>query len=206
MISLKKEQFEKILLAGIVIAGLIYSYVIYLFLPQRANLQIQSQELAKREAYYVRLEEVQSNLPQLQKEAQDLELELKRQSTQMPVKLDKAQLLVELYALAKQKGMSPQSLTFDNVQDKESYQEFDMTFTGEGSAASILNFLQELQHGSALQVAVRGVNLTTQKGVMKAELKLAAYGSLNSNLTPGDKPVFMNSPFGVDSPAKMFTP
>lgn len=188
------------------IAGVIYAYVTYLFLPQRATLQIQSQELTKREAYYLKLQDAQSDLPQLQREAQDLQRKMQQQSTQRLGKLNNAQLLVELYVIAKQQGVNPQTLTFDSVQAKESYQEISMTFTCEGSPASILALIQDLQHGPSLQVAVRGVNLSTQKGVMKAELKLAAYASPSSNLTPSDKPVFMNSPFGVDSPAQMFTP
>ncbi|HVJ48878.1 type 4a pilus biogenesis protein PilO [Desulfitobacterium sp.] len=178
----------------------------YLFLPQWATLQAQSQELTKREAYYQKLQEAQSNLPQLQKEAQGLQSKMQQQSTQMHGKLDNAQLLVDLYVLAKQEGVNPQSLTFDSVQNIESYQEINMSFTCEGSPASVLTLIQNLQQGSSLRVAVRGVNLSTQKGVMKAELKLAAYSSPSSSLTPGTKPAFMKSSFGVDSPAKMFTP
>lgn len=202
---LKKEQFEKILLVGIIIAGVIYAYVTYLFLPQQVNLQIQSQELGQREAHYQKLEEAQSDLSQIQIEAQDLQRKL-QQSTQITENLDNPQILVKLYVLAKQQGVSPQSLTFDSVQKKESYKEVNMTFVCEGTPASVLNLLQDLQHGSSFQAAVRGVNLTTDKGVMKAELKLQAYTPLGINVTPSDKPVFMNSPFGVASPSQMFTP
>lgn len=168
-------------------------------------MQQQKQELTKRQTYYQKLQDAQSNLTALQKEAQDLQGKMQRQSSQIPGKLDNAQLLVDLYSAAKQKGVNPQSLTFDNVQNKESYQEIDMTFTCEGSPAAVLTLIQDLQHGSALQVAIRGVNLTLQKGVMKAELKLAAYTNSGLNGTQS-KPAFMNSSFGVDIPAKMFAP
>lgn len=193
-------------MAGIVIAGGIYAYVAYLFLPQWETLQRQSQELRKREAYYLKLQDAQSNLPQLQQEAQDLKSKMQKQNTQMPGNLDNAQLLVDIYVLAKQKGVNPQSLTFDSVQKKESYQEINMSFTCEGLPASVLNLIEDLQHGPSFRAAIRGVNLSSQKGAMKAELKLAAYASLSSNLTPVDKPAFMNSPFGVTLPAQMFTP
>lgn len=178
----------------------------YLFIPQKDNLQIQSQELARREAYYQKLEAAQSDLPQLQKEALDLKNKMLQQSTQLPAKLNNEQILVDLYVTAKQQGVLPQSLTFDSVENKANYQEINMTFKCEGTPSSVLNLLQTLQYGSSLQTALRGIDLTSQKGVMKAELKLAAYAAQGSDLTPGDKPVFMNSPFGVDNPAQMFTP
>ncbi|WP_434511784.1 type 4a pilus biogenesis protein PilO [Desulfitobacterium sp. AusDCA] len=177
----------------------------YLLLPQLEAVQKQSQELAKRVAYYQKLQGAQFNLPQLQKEAQDLQSKLQQQGTPITGKLDNAQLLVNLYLIAKQEGVNPQSLTFDNVQNKGIYQEMDMSFTCEGSPASVLTLIQDLQHGPSLQVAIREVNLTSQKGVMKAELKLAAYTHSGSSGTQS-KPAFMNSPFGLDAPAKMFTP
>lgn len=188
------------------IFGGLYAFVSYLFLPQWAVLQKQSQDLQRREAYYLKLKDAQSNLPQFQKEAQDLQSQLQQQNAQMPGKLDNAQLLVDLYVLAKQNGVNPQSLTFEATQNKGNYQEIDTSFQCMGSSASVLTLIQDLQHGPSRRVAIRDVNLSMQNGVMKADLKLAAYASPSTNLTPGSKPAFMNSPFGVDSPAKMFTP
>lgn len=125
----------------------------------------------------------------------------------LPNRLDKPQIIVALYTLAKQHGVNPQSITFDQAQNKGAYQEMGISLSCLGKTADLLAMIHDLQFGAGQRLAVKSVNLSGSQGNMRADLKLTASAlNGNSNVSGGDKPTFMNSPIGVDSPEKMFSP
>lgn len=203
---MKKEKIEKIALILILIIGLGYAYAKFLFLPEWTVIQSSTSQLYAQKNHYQELLNYQGNQSRLQQDIKTLETKVLQLNSQLPNRLDKPQLMVGLYTLAKQHSVIPQTIAFEQTQTKGAYQEMGMSFSCLGKTADILALIQDLQFGGSQRLAIKSINLSVSQGVMRAELKLTAYASngISNGLT--QKPTFMNSPIGVDSPVKIFQP
>lgn len=202
---MNKQKLEKIILIIILAAAMFYLYFIYLFQPEWNVIKNITQQINTQTTYLNRL--VAYNDPV--KLQQDLvkEQELGKQlSSRLPTTLDKPQISVELYLLAKQQGVIPQSVTFEPLQNKGNHQELDITFVGQGSAANILSMLGVLERGPAAKYALKSLNLTTGKDQTTANIKLTSFSGQLQGSKSGELPDFMKGSFGVDNPANLFAP
>lgn len=206
MKELKKEKLELIVLILFVIIGLGYAYNKFLFLPEWTVIQSSTSQLNAQTDHYRELLTYQKNQSGLQQEIKTLETKVLQLSAQIPNKLDKPQLMVGLYSLAKQHSVIPQTIAFEQAQTKGTYQELGMSFSCLGKTADILTLIQELQFGGSQRLAIKSINLSVSQGIMRAELKLTAYSSIGISNGLTQPPAFMNSPIGVDSPMTMFQP
>lgn len=202
---MKKEKFEKILLLVMLASGLVYLYTTYYFLPQLDVLKTEFKQLAEQKAYYQQLEYDKANLPDLRQKIQTLESQRQEIGALVPTQLDKPQIMVDLYTDAKMRSVTPQSLSFEQIQNKGNHQELGLSLIGLGKPEDILGLIKDIQYTSKQKFAVQSVKLTTQQGIMRMELKLTGYAlqGTTSN-SPKLKPDFMNSPIGVDSAIKIF--
>lgn len=203
---MKKEKFQIIILIGIILFGICYAYLKFLFLPQWTVIQAASSRLDSLENQYQDLITYQSKQNELAQEIKSLEGKLKELNGQLPGQLDKPQLMVGLYTLAKKHSVNPQSLTFEQAQTKGSYQELGMSFNCSGKTTDLLALIHDLQFGDSQRLGVKSITLTGSQQDMRADLLLTASASLESTSNSAKKPAFMDSSFGVDSPEKMFQP
>ncbi|MHB1653752.1 MAG: type 4a pilus biogenesis protein PilO [Desulfitobacteriaceae bacterium] len=205
---MKKEQAQKIILLILLGVGLIYGYVTYLFAPQWANIKSLAQRLQERQTYYRELQSYHGNPANLQQEIQTAEKQLKEGANQFPNSFDKPQIMVYLYTVAKQHSVVPQTVKFEQTQNKGFYQEMPLSLSCEGKSADVLSLIQDLQRGTSPRFATQSVNLTVQKGNMQGELKLVAYAAGTSETVDysAGKPSFMNAPLGIGTVPKMFQP
>lgn len=203
---MKKEKIEKIALSLILILGFGYAYTEFLLLPQWIVLQTSTSQLDIKKNDYQELLTYQGDQSGLQQKIITLETKVAELGTQVPDQLDKPQLMVGLYTLAKQHGVSPQSIAFEQAQTIGNYQELGMVFNSLGKPADTLAMIHDLQFGGSQRLVIKSINLTIQEGTMKAELKLAANASGGIPSASTQKPAFMNSPIGVASPTAMFQP
>lgn len=201
---MKKEKLEAGALVVLLGLGLIYGYYTYLLSPEIETIKQKTGQLTERGAYYQRLQNYAGNEAGLDKEIQTLEQEVKGLAVMVPARLDKPQIMVDLYTLAKQKGVYPQTVVFAEPQVKSGYQELPLTFSCLGQPDNVLSMISALVASPDSKLALQAVNLTQQQGVLRAELKLTGYFSQDA--LPGEKPPFMNSSFGVDDAAQMFQP
>ncbi len=206
MKELKKEKLEIIALILFVMFGLVYAYRTLLFVPEWMVIQSVTSQLDAQEKHYQELLTYQKNQSGLQQEIKTLETKVLQLNSQLPNRLDKPQLMVGLYTLAKQHSVIPQTIAFEQAQTKGTYQEMGMSFSCLGKTADILTLIQDLQFGGSQRLVIKSINLTVQQGTMRAELKLAANASIGISNDSTQKPAFMNLPIGVDSPTKMFQP
>ena len=206
MRELKKEKLEVIALILFIMLGLGYAYMTLLFLPEWTIIQSSTSQLYAQKDHYQELLTYKKNQIGLQQETKTLETKVLQLNSQLPNRLDKPQLMVGIYTLAKQYSVSPQSISFEQAQTKGTYQEMELGFSSLGKPADILAMIHDLQFGGTQRLAIKSVNLSVTQGVMRAELKLTAYVSLGISNDLTKKPDFMNSPIGVDSPTKMFQP
>lgn len=203
---MKKEKFQIILLIVIILSGFSYAYLKFLFLPQWTVIQDAENQLTSQENHYQELLTYQENQSGLEQDIKILEAKVHELNAHLPNQLDKPQLLVGLYTLAKQHTIDPQSVAFEQVQTKGTYQEMGMSFSCLGKTTDLLAMIHDLQFGESQQLAIKSISLTGSQHTMRAELKLTAYGSMDDLNGSIQKPAFMDSPFGVDSPEKMFLP
>lgn len=186
--------------------GLVYAYMTFLFLPEWTVIQSTTSQFNAQKNRYQELLTYQKNQSGIQQEIKTLETKVLQLNIQLPNKLDKPQLMVGLYSLAKQHSVYPQTIAFEQAQTKGSYQEMGMSFSSLGKPADILAMVHDLQFGGNQRLAIKSVNLSVSQGTMQAELKVTAYASIVISNDSPMKPDFMNSPIGVDSPVKMFQP
>jgi len=204
--GLKKEKLEIILFILFVMSGLGYAYTTLLFLPEWAVVQSVASKLDAQQKNYHELLTYQKNQSGLQQEIKTLGTKVIQLNAQLPNRLDKPQFMVGLYTLAKQHSLIPQTIAFEQAQNKGTYQEMGMSFSCSGKAADILTLIQDLQFGGSQRLAIKSITLSVSQGIMRAELKLTAYVNMGTSNDLTKKPDFMNSPIGVDSPAKIFQP
>lgn len=203
---MKKEQSQIILLVFILLFGFSYAYIKFLFQPQWMVIQNAENQKLVLESQYQELLAYQSNQAGLEQEIKTLEAEVEQLNNQIPKGLDKPQLMVELYTLAKQHTVDPQSITFEQAQSIGAYQEMGMSFSCFGKSADLLALIHDLQFGESQRLALKSISLTGSQTNMRADLKLTAYASSINKRDSAQKPDFMNSPIGVDSPEKIFQP
>ncbi|GAB6155366.1 hypothetical protein JCM17380_41170 [Desulfosporosinus burensis] len=206
MKELKKEKLEIIALILFVMFGLVYAYMTLLFLPEWMVIKSSTSQLYAQKDHYQELLTFQKNQSGLQQEIKTLETKVLQLNAQLPNRLDKPQLMVGLYTLAKQHSVIPQTIAFEQAQNKGAYQEMGMSFSCLGKTADILTLIQDLQFGGSQRLAIKSINLSVSQGIMRTELKLTAYASIGISNGLNQKPTFMNSPIGVDSPVKIFQP
>ncbi|OLN32230.1 type 4a pilus biogenesis protein PilO [Desulfosporosinus metallidurans] len=205
MKELKKEKLEIIILVLFVMLGLGYAYVAFLFLPEWTVIQRATSQLNAQMRNYQELLAYQKNQSALQQDIKTLETKVQQLKAQVPNRLDKPQLMVDLYTLAKQHSVSPQSITFEPIQTKGSYQTIGMNVNYIGKTADVLALIHDMQYGGGQRLTLQSLNLTVSQGNMRAFVKLTAYASVGASDST-QKPAYMNSPIGVDTPAKMFQP
>ena len=172
---MKKEQRQKILLAALLGTGLIYAYATYLLLPEWAKIKTLQQSLGQRQGYYSQLKVYEKDQAGLQTEIRQLQDKLKQGTLSVPESIDKPQLMVYVYTMAKRDKVNGQALKFDLIQKKGFYQSMPFTLTCEGKPEDVFRFLQDLKNGSEQRVVLQSVTLTQQQGLMRGELKFLVY-------------------------------
>lgn len=186
--------------------GLGYAYITFLLLPQMAVIRSSSNQLYIEKDRYQELLTYQENQSGLEQEINSLKTKVNQLNSQLPNQLDKPQLMVGLYTLAKQHSVIPQTISFEQAQDKGTYQDLEVSFRLLGKTADILTLIQDLQFGGSQRLAINSINLSVSEGIMQAELKLTAYASIGRINDSTQKPPFMNLPIGVESTLKIFQP
>ncbi|SHI17855.1 type 4a pilus biogenesis protein PilO [Desulfosporosinus lacus] len=203
---MKKEKRQMIILIFTIMFGISFAYLKFLFLPQRTVIQAAANQRLSLESHYQELLSYQNNQSGLQEEIKTLEAKVLQLNAQLPNRIDNPQLMVGLYTLAKQHSVIPQTLAFEQAQTKGTYQEMGMSFSCLGKTTDILTMIHDLQFGGGQRLAIKSISLTGTQQNMRADLKLTAYASLGSSGDSTQRPAFMNSSFGVDSPEQLFQP
>ncbi|CAA7601572.1 Translation elongation factor EF1B/ribosomal protein S6 [Acididesulfobacillus acetoxydans] len=197
-----KERFQKIALVVLLAFGLLYSYTNYVVWPEWQHIQELGRQVKARQTEYQRLLELKTRQAAVEQALTAAEAKVRGESSKVPALLDEPRLTVDIYSLAKRDGLSPESLRFYTVQHKGNVQEVKLDFVGSGQTAAVLGFIEDIRQSRDL-LAIRGVNLTVDKGLMKIGLTLTAYASGGGTAI---RAPFMNAPPGISSVVKMFAP
>lgn len=167
--NVKKEKKQKIALAIILALTLIYAYINYLFIPKLALLQEQRKQLQNRQAAYQQLFSFQSNQAGLAKTSESLEGEAKNLTALIPSQLDKPEIMVDIYTIAKLHAVEPQTLKFEPIQNKGDHQELTMNLSCFGQTEDILSLIDNFEHTPLHKFALLSTNLTTAKAASRTD-------------------------------------
>jgi type IV pilus assembly protein PilO len=196
---MKKEESQKIILFLIILFGICYAYYSYLFVPEWSEIQKSNSQLHERQGYYQRLLAYSANASEIAKEIKTVEAQQNQLISQTTTKLDKPQLLVYLYNLAKHNQVESDKVVFGQPQDKGTYKELPLTFTFSGKVNEVLSMIQNLQFTGTQRFAIQSTKLTDKQGILQVELKMTIYSPVlaSKGNTVEPKPPYMIYPFGT---------
>lgn len=200
-----KDKIEKAALLLLILAGMVYFYAMMIFWPKWSLVQQENAQLQEREQYYNKLLSYGAEPDQLDKKIANLEGQVRQLDLAAPEYLNKAQIMVSLYDLAKQYKVNPLNISFASAQAKGPAATVGITFVCSGTASDVLALTKTIEEDKKLPLALNGMNLTVEKGVMQAQLKLTGYALTGgTGAKAKTQPPFMNYPFGFGSTAQMF--
>lgn len=179
---MKKEQTQKILLLALLIVGVGYTYYSYLFLPQWTQIQKLTNSISERQDHYKQLVILQQHQLELQEKAQLIAQQVKDRTVQVPEQINKPELALKFYNLANQYAISAQNFNYGAIQNKEGYQQIELTFTGVGTLPNVEAMLKDVLNGTPV-FAIESVNLTNQKGLTNCTLKVLAFAVPPGNVS-----------------------
>lgn len=199
-----KEQAQKLFLLLLVVFAVLYSYANYIFLPQWNHLVDLRQQVQQSQALLQKLTYYSQHRASLEQQISAAQEQLIKGTEQVPALINKPQLTVDIYSMAKLRGVIPDSIKFDKIQSQGSSQTMGVHFSGSGQAVSILEFVQDL-HKSKDLLSVQEFTISANQGSMHVELGITAYATSGLAITSEEKPSYMDYPFGVTSLFNLFS-
>ncbi len=202
---MKKETLEKVLLAVLLFGVIVYSYITYLLSPELSSLEKLNAELQVKQGRYEQLLVYQEDKTGLQEEIKRLEVENTVLNAQIPSLLDKPQIMMYIYSVAKSTQVEPVSLNFEQSKSSEDVQSMVLSFSGLGKVNDVLAFIKKIQFEGAQKMGIQSVNLVNQNGTIKADIKFVAYASSKSS-ADASKSSTLPTGQGLTSVEQMFKP
>ena len=141
---MKQKNQIRILIALILIGGF-YAYFEYLLMPQWQVLKHTSALFEERKAYLERLEN--TDLTSLEQKVTELTLEEVNLRNSLPKTLDKPDIMLTIYNLAKINGISPQTLTYEPIQDEGQFYTMGMNFACTGPLENVFALVEQFRQG-----------------------------------------------------------
>lgn len=175
---MSKQKNQIFILIFIILVGLLYVYVQYLFLPQMAILKGQTNYLTERKAYLENLKDNASRLPELQEQKALLQVRADELEKRVPRDLDKPEIMLTVYNLAKAYGVTPHSLNFDQPKEEGGFTAMGLDFACSGSEGDIYTLAEEFGKGRDYIFALDSISIEPGETEVSARMKLKAYGYL----------------------------
>lgn len=178
---MKKESRQLILLIALIAVGGIYAYHTYLFTPEWMKIQNLKGQIQERQDRYEQLASHVGNSSALDAQIRDLEERSIELQAQIPLLIDKPNLVTDLYTVAKTNQVQPQAVNFDNSEAMDTYIIQSLTFTCLGSQENIIRMINDLQMDQEQRFTLESMRFTNDKGILQGELHLLAYATKGEN-------------------------
>lgn len=172
---MNKQKQQVLVLAAIVLAGGLYAYFQFLLYPEWVGLKAESAQLAARQAYLERLENSNKDYAALKQQASALKTQLAALDKKTPKKMDKPDIMLTIYNMAKRNGVSPQSLAYEDIKDEGSSYSMGMNFSCTGPAENIYALIDQFQKGDKYILALDSISLNQGENASTANMRLVAY-------------------------------
>lgn len=173
---MSKQKSQILILAVVIILGFLYAYIQYFFIPEWGILKGKNTEVSERREYLTKLEESYRILPDLQEEVKALETQASTLEKKVPMKLDKPDIMLTIYNLAKDNGISPKSLSYEPVTDEGNYLTMGMTFSCTGPVENIYTLVEKFLNGNKYIFALDSINFSKEEdGTSTVDMRIVAY-------------------------------
>lgn len=176
---MNKQINQFIILTLVVVLGFVYAYFKFMFIPQYNELRDISAHLSQRQIYLARLQEnykVLSTLKQNVVELTVTETELKEK---IPVELDYPDIMMTVYTMAKDNGLSPKNLSFESIKQEGQTVTLGMSFTCTGPKDNTHTLVEQFLNGNKYIFVLNSISYSRPEDEISANMKLTAYALQN---------------------------
>ncbi|MGI5901935.1 MAG: hypothetical protein ACOX7U_05620 [Desulfitobacteriia bacterium] len=172
---MKKRKNRIIVVVLIFSFAFLCFYIQYLFLPQLAVIKGKVREFSEREAYLAQIEDNYQNYSLLEEEFLTLQARALELDSKVLKSLDKPEIMLALYNMAKDKGLSPKSLTFGSQWEESDYRALNIIFTCSGPLQNIYEFMDQFSAEDYYFFALESVAINQQGQEAISEMCITAY-------------------------------
>ncbi len=110
-----------------------------------------------------KLEESYKVLSSLKDEAKDLKAQVSVLDKKVPKKMDKPDIMLTIYNMARNNGLSPESLSYEPIKDEGSHLTMGMSFTCTGPAENIYALVEQFLTGNKYIFALDSISFSGPK-------------------------------------------
>ncbi|NLI91836.1 MAG: type 4a pilus biogenesis protein PilO [Peptococcaceae bacterium] len=172
---MNKQKNQILFLAAVIVLGILYAYVQYLFIPEWGVLKQKTAQVSERQAYLTRMENSYKDFSALKQQSSSLKAQVSVLDKKVPKKLDKPDIMLTIYNLAKNNGLSPKSLTYEPIKDEGQYLTMGMNFSCTGPAENIYTLVDQFLKGNKYIFALDSISFTSNKDGSTANMRIVAY-------------------------------
>lgn len=172
---MNKQINQFIILTLVVVLGFIYAYFKFLFIPQYNELKDISAHLSQRQIYLERLQENYKILSTLKQNVVELTVTETELKEKIPVELDYPDIMMTVYTMAKDNGLSPQNLSFESLKLEGQTVTLGMSFTCTGPKDNTHTLVEQFLNGNKYIFVLNSISYSGPDEEISANMKLTAY-------------------------------
>jgi len=171
----EKKGKQVILAAALVLVGMLAGYAVYIFMPKISELQAQAAEISRQRVLLSQLQQGYRSYDQLKEQAASLQGKASELKKKIPGEINKPEIMLAVYNMAKNSGVAPKNLTFEEQKDEGAYFSMGMVFTCEGETIHILNLVDAFQKRDKYYLALDSITFNQAEKQTMATMRLVAY-------------------------------
>ncbi len=170
-----KPRRQILILGVLVLLCFLWIDVTYLFIPRLSILQEKTALVSQRAAYLAELQKNYRNYSAIKAQAVSFKAEVAKLDQDIPKIVDKPQIMLTVYNLAKSNGIKPISLKFEPLKEQGSYSSMTMTFFCSGPTENMLTLVEQFQKGKIYLFALNSININQGNQQATASMSITAY-------------------------------
>ncbi|RNC29307.1 MAG: hypothetical protein AWM53_00660 [Candidatus Dichloromethanomonas elyunquensis] len=172
---MNKQRNQFLILTFIIILGGLYAYIQYLFIPEWRGLKEETSRVSQRQADLARMETGYKEFSSLKQQASSLKAQASMLDKKVPKKLDKPDIMLTIYNMAKSLSLSPKSLTFEDVKDEGQYLTMGMNFSCTGSPENVYTLVDQFLKGNKYIFALDSISFIPGTEESTVKMRIVAY-------------------------------
>lgn len=172
---MNKQINQFIILTLVVVLGIVYAYFKFMFIPQYNELKDVSAHLSQRQLYLERLEENYKILSTLKQDVVELTALETEFEEQIPSDLDFPDIMMTVYAMAKDNGISPKNLSYEALKQEGQTVTLGMSFSCTGPKDNIHTLVEQFLDGNKYIFVLDSISYSGPDEEISANMQLTAY-------------------------------
>ena len=172
---MEKQKKQLLMLIAVVSFGFMYAYIQFLLTPQWGVIKGLATELSVSQAHLERLEESDNNLSTLKQNVVELTMVESDLKERIPTGLDKPDIMMTIYSMAKENDLSSRNLSFEGIREENQTFTMGMAFSCTGSRDNINTLVEQFHLGSKYIFVLESISYSSSEEVVSSDMRLVAY-------------------------------